>query len=177
MKLCDSCNLGAMDGDYTLRVCCMGAGYVGGPTMAVIAKFCPTIRVVVVDVSAKQIARWNSADDLPIYEPGLLEAVTGSRGKNLFFSTDIDRHIKEADLIFVCVNTPTKASGFGAGAAADTKHVEACARMIAQSATTDKIVVEKSTVPVHTAEVLNAVFDANSSWALVHVAGDSCTRS
>ncbi|KDO18888.1 UDP-glucose 6-dehydrogenase [Saprolegnia parasitica CBS 223.65] len=155
-----------MDGDYTLRVCCMGAGYVGGPTMAVIAKFCPTIRVVVVDVSAKQIARWNSADDLPIYEPGLLEAVTGSRGKNLFFSTDIDRHIKEADLIFVCVNTPTKASGFGAGAAADTRHVEACARMIAQSATTDKIVVEKSTVPVHTAEVLNAVFDANSSSAV-----------
>ncbi|OQS01741.1 UDP-glucose 6-dehydrogenase [Achlya hypogyna] len=165
-----------MDGDYGLRVCCMGAGYVGGPTMAVIAQHCPSIRVVVVDISAKQIARWNS-DDLPIYEPGLLEVVTAQRGKNLFFSTDIDRHIKEADLIFVCVNTPTKASGFGAGAAADTKHVEACARMIAESATSNKIVVEKSTVPVHTAEVLNAVFDANCSYAALPVNRGSQTRS
>ncbi|RHY29403.1 hypothetical protein DYB32_005164 [Aphanomyces invadans] len=152
-----------MDGPYTLKVCCMGAGYVGGPTMAVISKFCPSIRVTVVDVAEKQIARWNSANfDLPIYEPGLEALVRATRGRNLFFSTDIDRHIKEADVIFVCVNTPTKVAGIGAGAAADTKNIELCARMIAEYAMSDKIVVEKSTVPVHTAEVLMAVFNANS---------------
>ncbi|RHY91459.1 hypothetical protein DYB37_004228 [Aphanomyces astaci] len=152
-----------MDGAFSLKVCCMGAGYVGGPTMAVITKFCPSIRVTVVDVAAKQIARWNSEDfDLPIYEPGLEALVRETRGRNLFFSTDIDRHIKEADVIFVCVNTPTKAAGIGAGSAADTKNIELCARMIAEYATSDKIVVEKSTVPVHTAEVLMAVFNANN---------------
>ncbi|ETV91776.1 hypothetical protein H310_13833 [Aphanomyces invadans] len=152
-----------MDGPYSLKVCCMGAGYVGGPTMAVISKFCPSIRVTVVDVAEKQIARWNSANfDLPIYEPGLEALVRATRGRNLFFSTDIDRHIKEADVIFVCVNTPTKVAGIGAGAAADTKNIELCARMIAEYAMSDKIVVEKSTVPVHTAEVLMAVFNANS---------------
>ncbi|CAK4711090.1 unnamed protein product [Aphanomyces euteiches] len=141
----------------------MGAGYVGGPTMAVISKFCPSINVTVVDVSEKQIARWNSDDfNLPIYEPGLVDLVKENRGRNLFFSTDIDRHVKEADLIFVCVNTPTKVTGIGAGSAADTKNVELCARMIAEYATSDKIVVEKSTVPVHTAEVLTTVFNANS---------------
>ncbi|KAG9412129.1 hypothetical protein AC1031_017758 [Aphanomyces cochlioides] len=146
-----------------MKVCCMGAGYVGGPTMAVISKFCPSINVTVVDVSEKQIARWNSDDfNLPIYEPGLVDLVKENRGRNLFFSTDIDRHIKEADLIFVCVNTPTKVTGIGAGSAADTKNVELCARMIAEYATSDKIVVEKSTVPVHTAEVLTTVFNANS---------------
>ncbi|KAF0699480.1 Aste57867_9950 [Aphanomyces stellatus] len=151
-----------MDATFSLKVCCMGAGYVGGPTMAVITKHCPSIRVTVVDVSERQIARWNSTNfDLPIYEPGLEELVRETRGRNLFFSTDIDKHVKEADLIFVCVNTPTKVAGIGAGSAADTKNVELCARMIAEYATSDKIVVEKSTVPVHTAEVLAAVFNAN----------------
>jgi UDPglucose 6-dehydrogenase len=118
----------------------MGAGYVGGPTMAVIASFCDDIKVVVVDISEKQIAKWNS-DDIPIYEPGLKELVVARRGKNLFFSTDVNKYINEAEIIFVCVNTPTKLSGIGAGSAADTKNCEACARMIAQAAKSNKIVV------------------------------------
>lgn len=149
-------------GDFAMTICCMGAGYVGGPTMAVIATYCPDVKVVVVDISETQIAKWNNPDSLPIYEPGLKELVDARRNKNLFFSTDINRYIKEAELIFVCVNTPTKTSGIGAGSAADTKNCEACARMIAQVATTDKIVVEKSTVPVRTAESISAVLGANS---------------
>ncbi|KAJ0403231.1 hypothetical protein ATCC90586_001638 [Pythium insidiosum] len=148
--------------EFKMTVCCMGAGYVGGPTMAVIATFCPDVKVVVVDISEAQIAKWNSADEIPIYEPGLKELVDARRGKNLFFSTDVDRYINEADLIFVCVNTPTKQSGIGAGSAADTKNCEACARKIAQVATSNKIVVEKSTVPVRTAESISAVLSANS---------------
>ncbi|TYZ62720.1 hypothetical protein PybrP1_005739 [[Pythium] brassicae (nom. inval.)] len=145
-----------------MTICCMGAGYVGGPTMAVIAAHCPDIKVVVVDISEAQIARWNAADELPIYEPGLKELVDARRGKNLFFSTDFDTHINAADIIFVCVNTPTKVSGIGAGSAADTKNCEACARKIAEVATSNKIVVEKSTVPVRTAESISAVLSANS---------------
>jgi UDPglucose 6-dehydrogenase len=118
----------------------MGAGYVGGPTMAVIALKSPRVKVTVVDLSEKQIAAWNS-NQLPIYEPGLQEIVEQVRGKNLFFSTDIDVTIREADIIFVSVNTPTKITGIGAGRAANIKNCELCARKIAEVATTDKIVV------------------------------------
>lgn len=144
-----------------MTICCMGAGYVGGPTMAVIAAKCPDIKVVVVDISEQQIAKWNTPDDIPIYEPGLKELVDARRNKNLFFSTDVDTYINEADIIFVCVNTPTKTSGIGAGSAADTKNCEACARKIADVATKGKIVVEKSTVPVRTSESIKAVLRAN----------------
>lgn len=138
----------------------MGAGYVGGPTMAVIAKMCPTVRVCVVDISQKQIDAWNSSN-LPIYEPGLPEVVDECRGKNLFFSTDIDGEIQLADIIFISVNTPTKTRGIGAGRAANIKNCELCARKIAEVSKTNKIVVEKSTVPVRTAEAIRRVLKCN----------------
>lgn len=147
--------------EYDLKICCMGAGYVGGPTMAVIALKSPRIKVTVVDLSERQIAAWNSPN-LPIYEPGLQEIVEQVRGKNLFFSTDIDSAIREADIIFVSVNTPTKTSGIGAGRAANIKNCELCARKIAEVAGADKIVVEKSTVPVRTAESIKRVLAAAS---------------
>ena len=153
---------------YKLQICCMGAGYVGGPTMAIIALKCPDIKVTVVDISERQIAAWNS-DTLPIYEPGLDEIVKECRGRNLFFSTDIDETIIKSDIIFVSVNTPTKISGIGAGTAANTKNCEACARQIARVATSDKIVVEKSTVPVQTAEAMEAVLNANSNGLNFHM--------
>lgn len=148
------------DNDYLLKICCMGAGYVGGPTMAVIAENCPNIKVTVVDLSQKQIDAWNS-DNLPIYEPGLLEVVQKSRGRNLFFSTAIDETIAEADIIFISVNTPTKTHGIGAGRAANIKNCELCARKIAEVATSSKIVVEKSTVPVRTADAVSRVLSVN----------------
>lgn len=83
-----------------MKIACIGAGYVGGPTMAVIAMNCPDIEVVVVDINEARIAAWNS-DDLPIYEPGLDDVVKAARGRNLFFSTDTHKHIAEADIIFV----------------------------------------------------------------------------
>lgn len=141
----------------------MGAGYVGGPTMAVIAAKSPRIKVTVVDLSEKQIAAWNS-DKLPIYEPGLDDVVKSVRGKNLFFSTDIDSAIAESDVIFVSVNTPTKITGIGAGRAANIKNCELCARKIAEVAKSDKIVVEKSTVPVRTAESIKRVLKASSNF-------------
>jgi len=140
----------------------MGAGYVGGPTMAVIASKAPHVKVTVVDISEAQIGAWNS-QDLPIYEPGLDEMVFSVRGKNLFFSTDIDAAIAEADMIFISVNTPTKTSGIGAGRAANIKNCELCARKIAEVATSDKIVVEKSTVPVRTAESVRRVLVSAST--------------
>jgi len=143
-----------------VKICCMGAGYVGGPTMAVIAKMCPKIRVCVVDLSQKQIDAWNS-DNLPIYEPGLPEVVNECRGRNLFFSTNIDEEIKLADIIFISVNTPTKTQGIGAGRAANIKNCELCARKIAEVSTSDKIVVEKSTVPVRTATAVRRVLKCN----------------
>jgi len=149
-----------MSDEYDLKICCMGAGYVGGPTMAVIAKMCPKIRVCVVDLNQKQIDAWNT-DNLPIYEPGLLDVVKCSRGRNLFFSTDIDAEIKAADIIFISVNTPTKTQGIGAGRAANIKNCELCARKIAEVSTTNKIVVEKSTVPVRTAEAIRRVLKCN----------------
>jgi len=141
------------------KICCIGAGYVGGPTMAVIAQKCPNIQVTVVDLNEKRIAAWNdvNVENIPIYEPGLSEIVAESRGRNLFFSTDVDKAIAEADMIFISVNTPTKTYGSGKGLAADLKHIELCARQIARVATTNKIVVEKSTLPVRTAEAIKSI--------------------
>ena len=142
-------------------ICCIGAGYVGGPTMAVIAQKNPDIKVTVVDLNAERIADWNHTDlnKLPIYEPGLDEVVAEARGRNLFFSTEVDKAIEEAGLIFISVNTPTKTYGAGKGMAADLKYVELCARQIAKVATSDKIVVEKSTLPVKTAEAIQNILD------------------
>lgn len=143
------------------NICCIGAGYVGGPTMAVIAEKCPHIKVTVVDLNEARIAAWNDADinNIPIYEPGLNEIVGKARGKNLFFSTNVDKAIDEAELIFISVNTPTKTYGTGKGMAADLKHIELCARQIAKVAKNDKIIVEKSTLPVRTAEALKSILD------------------
>ena len=146
------------------NICCIGAGYVGGPTMAVIALKCPNIKVTVVDINKQRIAAWNHADldQLPIYEPGLAEVVQEARGKNLFFSTDIDKAIDEAQMIFMAVNTPTKTHGEGKGFAADLTFVEKCARQIAEVANSDKIVIEKSTLPVRTAEKIKEVLSSNN---------------
>ncbi|XP_053623088.1 UDP-glucose 6-dehydrogenase [Plodia interpunctella] len=144
------------------KICCLGAGYVGGPTCSVIALKCPDIRVTVCDKSEERIRQWNS-DKLPIYEPGLDDVVRQCRGKNLFFSTDIVKGIQEADLIFISVNTPTKTIGNGKGRAADLKYVEGAARMIADISTNNKIVVEKSTVPVKAAEIIMKILRANTS--------------
>ncbi|MGD9994138.1 MAG: UDP-glucose 6-dehydrogenase [Salinivirgaceae bacterium] len=143
------------------NICCIGAGYVGGPTMAVIAQKCPEIKVTVVDINAQRIADWNDTnlDKLPIYEPGLKEVVAEARGRNLFFSTEVDKAIDEAQMIFISVNTPTKTYGKGKGMAADLKYIELCARQIARVAKDDKIVVEKSTLPVRTAETLRTILD------------------
>lgn len=142
------------------KVCCLGAGYVGGPTCAVIAYKCPDITVTVVDLSQPRIDAWNS-DKLPIFEPGLDDIVKACRGKNLFFSTDIHTAIEEAELVFISVNTPTKNYGLGKGRAADLKFIESAARMIADISTTNKIVVEKSTVPVKAAESVMQILKAN----------------
>ncbi|KAJ1456970.1 UDP-glucose/GDP-mannose dehydrogenase family, NAD binding domain-containing protein [Pelagophyceae sp. CCMP2097] len=144
--------------EYKVKICCMGAGYVGGPTMAVIAKMCPDILVTVVDLNQKQIDAWNS-DKLPIYEPKLDDVVKGCRGRNLFFSTDVEGAIAAADIIFISVNTPTKVAGIGAGRAANVKNCELCARTIAKVSTSSKIVVEKSTVPVRTSDAVRSVLD------------------
>jgi len=142
------------------NILCIGAGYVGGPTMAVIAKHCPQHRVVVVDIDKEKIAAWQS-DRLPIYEPGLKEVVFSTRGKNLFFSTEIERNIAEADIVFVSVNTPTKTFGRGAGKAADLQYWEKTARQILENSTSSKIVVEKSTLPVRTAEAMERILNSN----------------
>src|SRR5437870_11849315 len=128
-----------------MKICCIGAGYVGGPTMVMIADKCPDYKITVVDRSSDRINQWNS-DKLPIYEPGLDEVVKRVRGKNLAFSTEIDQHIKDADVIFISVHTPTKLYGMGAGKASDLTFVEQCARRIAEVSKTDKIIVEKSTI-------------------------------
>ena len=145
-----------------IKICCIGAGYVGGPTMAMIAYKCPDVTVVVVDINQARIDAWNS-DALPIYEPGLEEVVSACRGRNLFFSTDTHKHVGEADIVFVSVNTPTKTRGVGAGRAADLTYWEGAARMIAAVSKTSKIVVEKSTVPVRTAEAIEKVLTRNNS--------------
>ena len=141
-------------------IVCIGAGYIGGPTMAVIAKMNPDRKVVVVDVNAARIAAWNSADfRLPIYEPGLVDVVREVRGRNLFFSTDIASAVKACDIVFVGVNTPTKMFGRGAGRASDLQYWEATAREIRRFAGGDKIVVEKSTLPVRTAAAMEAILN------------------
>ena len=142
------------------NICCIGAGYVGGPTMAVIALKCPDIKVTVIDMNTERIAAWNGPlENLPIYEPGLVDVVAQSRGRNLFFSTEVDQAIDEAEMIFVAVNTPTKTDGEGAGMAADLRYVEACAKNIARVSKTDKIIIEKSTLPVRTAEKIKEILD------------------
>ncbi len=149
------------------NIVCIGAGYIGGPTMAVIAKMNPTRKVVVVDINAERIAAWNSADySLPIYEPGLVDVVKETRGKNLFFSTDIEGAIKECDIIFVGVNTPTKTFGRGAGMASDLQYWEATAREIKKFATSDKLVIEKSTLPVRTAAAMEAILNDHAKYRL-----------
>tara|TARA_X000000368_G_scaffold416993_1_gene412207 strand:+ start:3596 stop:4942 length:1347 start_codon:yes stop_codon:yes gene_type:complete len=140
------------------NICCIGAGYVGGPTMSVIALKCPNINVTVVDANANKIKAWNGPlDKLPVFEPGLKEVVEKARGRNLFFSSDIEGNIEKAEMIFMAVNTPTKTEGEGAGMAADLRYIEACARDIAKYSKSDKIVIEKSTLPVRTAEKIKEI--------------------
>jgi UDPglucose 6-dehydrogenase len=148
------------------KICCIGAGYVGGPTMAMIALKAPDITVTVVDMNAARIAAWNS-EELPIYEPGLDDVVRQCRGRNLHFSTHVKDAIREADFIFVAVNTPTKTYGIGAGRAADLRYIEAVARTIAEVAEGPKIIIEKSTIPVKTAETIKDILAANGR-ALKH---------
>ncbi|MGJ8667779.1 MAG: UDP-glucose 6-dehydrogenase [Patiriisocius sp.] len=145
-----------------MKICCIGAGYVGGPTMAMIAHKSDKHIVTVVDINQARIDAWNS-DTLPIFEPGLDEIVKQARGKNLFFSTEVDTAIREADIIFISVNTPTKTYGMGVGRAADLTFIEKCARQIAAVAEDDKIVVEKSTLPVRTAASIKRILEANSN--------------
>jgi UDPglucose 6-dehydrogenase len=150
---------------FEKHILCIGAGYVGGPTMTMIAHKCPQYRVTVVDINSQRINAWNS-NRCPIYEPGLDDLVAKSRGKNLFFSTDVERGIRECDIIFVSVNTPTKTFGEGAGRAADLQYWEKTARQIVANSTTNKVIVEKSTLPVRTAEAMERILKANSSGAV-----------
>ena len=146
---------------FFMKICCIGAGYVGGPTMAMIAHKCADHTVTVVDINQARIDALNS-EELPIYEPGLDDVVKAARGNNLFFSTDVDTSICEAEIVFISVNTPTKSYGVGAGRAADLRFIEKCARKIAEVSEGDKIVVEKSTLPVRTAESIKRILEANA---------------
>ncbi|MBM4312249.1 MAG: nucleotide sugar dehydrogenase [Deltaproteobacteria bacterium] len=146
--------------NFKKHIVCIGAGYVGGPTMAMIAARCPEYAVIVVDINPERIAAWQT-DCLPIYEPGLLELVRESLGRNLFFSTDINANIHKADIIFVSVNTPTKTYGEGAGKAADLQYWEKTARTILQVSDSNKIIIEKSTLPVRTAHAMERILNAN----------------
>jgi len=128
--------------------------------MSVIAARCPQYEVTVVDVSADRIRAWQS-DDLPIYEPGLLDVVRQARGRNLFFSMDIPAAIDRAEVIFVSVNTPTKTFGEGAGKAPDLQYWEKTARTIVEASQRNKIVVEKSTLPVRTAHAMERILNSN----------------
>ena len=159
--------------DMTIEktILCIGAGYVGGPTMAMIAAQCPGCRVTVVDINPARIAAWNS-DNLPIYEPGLDELVRAARGRNLFFSTEIERGIRENGIIFVSVNTPTKTFGLGAGMAADLQYWEKTARQILEFSDSSKIVIEKSTLPVKTALAMERILNCRENG----IQG-SCCRS
>ncbi|KMQ51001.1 UDP-glucose dehydrogenase [Chitinispirillum alkaliphilum] len=150
------------DTNFSKTIVCIGAGYVGGPTMAMIAAKCPQYKVVVVDINAARIDAWNS-EKLPIYEPGLYDIVKKARGKNLFFSTDVEGAIEEGEIIFVSVNTPTKTFGEGAGKAADLQYWEKTARNIVKVSKTDKIIVEKSTLPVRTAQAMERILNANEN--------------
>ena len=147
-----------------IKICCIGAGYVGGPTMAMIAKQCPDIDVHVVDLNQSRIDQWNS-DELPIYEPGLDEVVREARGRNLTFSSRVEAAIQHANMIFIAVNTPTKSFGIGVGRAANLEFIEKCARQIAECSTGHKIVVEKSTLPVRTAEAVKRILNSSANGA------------
>ena len=149
-------------------ILCIGAGYVGGPTMAMIALKNPDYKVIVVDINSARIKAWNS-DNLPIYEPGLLEIVQKVRDKNLFFSTDVENSIREAYIIFVSVNTPTKTFGHGAGYAADLQYWEKTARQILKLSDSSKIVVEKSTLPVKTAKAMERILNSNENGIIFDV--------
>ena len=151
-----------------VKICCIGAGYVGGPTMAMIAKQCPDIEVHVVDLNQARIDQWNS-EELPIYEPGLDEVVREARGRNLKFSTQVDSAISEANIIFIAVNTPTKSFGIGAGRAANLEFIEKCARQIAKCSKGHKLVVEKSTLPVRTAEAVKRILSSSANGATFDV--------
>lgn len=146
---------------FIKNILCIGAGYVGGPTMAVLADKCPQYKVTIADINKEKIVAWQT-DNLPIYEPGLLEVVHRSRGRNLFFTTDLPAAINEADIIFVSVNTPTKEFGEGKGRASDLQYLEKTARSIVKYSNSNKIVVEKSTLPVRTAEALESVLNSNT---------------
>ncbi len=147
-------------------IVCIGAGYIGGPTMAVIAKMNPDRKVIVVDINAERIAAWNSEDySIPIYEPGLVDVVKEVRGRNLFFSTDIKGAVQQCDIVFVGVNTPTKMFGRGSGRASDLQYWEATARSIKEYANGDKVVVEKSTLPVRTAAAMEAILNDHASYS------------
>jgi len=147
------------------KICCIGAGYVGGPSMAVIAEKCPHITVTVVDINTERIESWNSDnfENLPVFEPGLKEIIKKNRGKNLFFSNNVQKEIESSNLIFLCVNTPTKKRGIGAGKASDLKWLEICAHEISTYAKKNTIIVEKSTVPVKTAEILEEILSESNS--------------
>lgn len=145
---------------FTKKILCIGAGYVGGPTMAMIAARCPQYKVTVVDINEEKIKAWES-NELPIFEPGLLDVVKEARGKNLFFSTELENNIKESEIIFVSVNTPTKTFGEGAGKSADLQYWEKCARDIRSASESDKIIVEKSTLPVKTAIAMERILNEN----------------
>ena len=149
------------------KICCIGAGYVGGPTMSVLAEKCVDIEINVVDKNPERIKYWNSDNlkNLPIYEPGLDAIIAKCRGKNLNFSTDIEKKIKDADMIFISVNTPTKNKGIGAGQASDLTFIEAAARLIAKHGTGHTIVVEKSTLPIRTADTIKQILtSANKKY-------------
>ena len=151
------------DNSKIKKICCLGAGYVGGPTMAVIADKCPNIKVTVLDINSEKIKEWNNTnlDKLPVYEPGLKDIIKRVRGRNLFFSTQIEKVIYESEMIFISVNTPTKTKGFGAGYASDLKWVEASARQVAKFSRNHTIVVEKSTLPVKTAQVIKEILTSS----------------
>ena len=148
----------------TKNICCIGAGYVGGPTMAVIAENCPNLRITVVDKNNERISQWNNIDTskLPVFEPGLEEIIKKVRDKNLYFSNDIKGAIEKSEIIFLCVNTPTKEKGFGAGEASDLKFIESCAREVAQYSKGHTIVIEKSTLPVRTAETIKTILNSST---------------
>ncbi|HQM46783.1 MAG TPA: nucleotide sugar dehydrogenase [Smithellaceae bacterium] len=145
--------------EFKTNILGIGAGYVGGPSMVMIAAKCPDCKVTVVDINPQRIAAWNS-DQLPVYEPGLEELVQKTRGKNLFFSTELEKAISENDMIFVCVNTPTKTFGAGAGMAADLQYWEQTARQILENAQSSKIVIEKSTLPIKTAQAMERILNS-----------------
>ncbi len=146
------------------RICCIGAGYVGGPTMAVIAYKCPHIIVTVVDINEERIKAWNNENLnlLPVYEPGLDEIISKCRGVNLFFSSEVNLELSRSDIIFLSVNTPTKSKGIGAGKASNLKWVERSARQIAKYAKNKSTIVEKSTIPVKTAETIKEILETSN---------------